>query len=114
MEPADYSDSLLSIAGNALRFHHYYFPRGARTIDLSEVDRVEVLEPTLRNGKWRIHGTGDFRTWFPRDPKRPQRDCILLLHLHGRWRRIGFTAENPEAVIEVLGARGVPVARSGT
>lgn len=109
MTGTDYADDLVSIAGDSMRFRHYYFPRGSRTIDLTAVERVEVLEPTLRNGKWRIHGTGDLRTWFPRDSNRPHRDCIFLLHLRGRWRRIGFTAEDSGSVIRVLRERGVPV-----
>ena len=104
-----YSDGLISLTGSSLHFRHYYFPRGSRTIELSDVERIEVLEPTLRNGKWRIHGTGDLRTWFARDPQRPQRDRIFLLHLRGRWRRIGFTAEHPDALVERLRSRGVAI-----
>ena len=74
-----YSDSLICITKNSIRFQQYYFPCGSKSIEISQIDHVEVLKPTLLGGKWRIHGTGDFRTWFPRDAKRPNRDLLLYL-----------------------------------
>jgi len=104
-----YADSLITVTDEALVFRCYYFPFGARQIGLSSIGKVEALEPSLLNGKWRIHGTGDFRTWFTRDKKRPKRDCIFILHLRGKWRRIGFTAENSKSVKEVFEACDIPV-----
>jgi hypothetical protein len=73
------------------------------------IDLVEVLKSSLLSGKWRIHGSVDFRTWFPRDLDRLKRDRIFLLHLHKKWRRVGFTVENSGAVIGVLKDKGIPV-----
>ena len=104
-----YSDDLIHITEESLSFRRYYFPFGSKTIDLSSIDFVEVLPPTLLSGKWRIHGTGNFRTWFPHDIKRPNRDCIFIVHRHQTWWRIGFTVENSGAVRDVLELKNIPV-----
>ena len=109
MEKITYSDSLVRITEYSIFFKRYFFPFGSRSIELSTIDHVEVLKPSLLNGKWRIHGSGDFRTWFPRDSDRPKRDRIFLLHLHKKWRRIGFTVENSDALIDVFKERNIPV-----
>ena len=109
MSPIPYSDELIEISDDSIRFRDYYFPRGARTVELSAIERVDVLAPTLLNGRWRIHGTGDLRTWFPRDPRRPTRDRIFVARLRGRWRRIGFTAADADAAQRALAERGVTV-----
>lgn len=97
-----YFDSLICITKDCVRFKNYYFPFGSKSIEISQIDHVEILVPTLLSGKWRIHGSGDFRTWFPRDVKRSKRDLIFLIHLHNKWRRIGFTAEDSGAVVKIF------------
>ncbi len=97
-----YSDNLIKITRNSIFFRHYYFPFGSKSIEISKIDHIEVLKLTLLSGKWRIHGTGDFRTWFPRDAKKPKRDQIFIIHLRKKWRRIGFTAEDSDVVIEIF------------
>ena len=104
-----YSDNLISITEESILFRQYYFPYGSKTIELSSIDYIEVLTPTLFSGKWRIHGTGDFRTWFPRDTKRPCRDRIFILHRDRKWFDIGFTAENSDAVQEAFKSVNLPV-----
>lgn len=60
-EKSIYSDSLVSIDENTITFRRYYFPTGkSKIVRLSDVERIVVSAPTLRNGKWRIHGTGSF------------------------------------------------------
>lgn len=102
-----YSDTLVEITNGYIVFQNYYFPFGSKQVLLSEVDHIEVKEPTLLNGKWRIHGTGDFRTWFPRDWKRPRRDKIFILYLANKRRRIGFTVEDSEKVENILKDKGL-------
>ncbi len=46
------------------------------------IESIEIKEPTLLNGKYGIHGSGDFETWFPRDGKRPSRDKIFIINLN--------------------------------
>jgi hypothetical protein len=102
-----YADTLVEITRDSIVFRNYYFPFGSKKISLDHVKTVEILKPTLLNGKWRIHGTGDFRTWFPRDMKRPSRDSIFIMTLRNRWWRIGFTVENANAVKQIFEEKGL-------
>jgi hypothetical protein len=102
-----YSDSLICLTKNSIRFQQYYFPFGSKRIEISQIEHIEVFEPTISSGKWRIHGSGDFRTWFPRDANRPKRDLIFIMHRRDKWRRIGFTAEDSKAVIEFFKDRNI-------
>ena len=74
---------------------------------MSEIERIEIKEPTLLNGKHRIHGSGDFKTWFPRDGKRPSRDKIFIIILSNKRRRIGFTVEDSDKIITIFKAKGL-------
>ena len=100
-----YSDSLVEITNDTILFRVYYFPYGKKQIDWSAVESVEILEPTLLNGKYRTHGSGDFRTWFPRDRNRSDRDKIFIINLFNKKRRIGFTVEDSEKIIDILNSK---------
>jgi hypothetical protein len=94
-----YTDKLVSMSEQAITFKHYYYPsRKSKTVRLADIDRIWVKAPTLRNGKWRIFGTGSFKTWFPEDVCRPQRDRIFFAELKNKWVRIGFTVEDADRV----------------
>ena len=97
-----YSDKLVEITDDGILFRNYYFPFGSRLVAFSEVDGVVAKAPTWSNGKWRIHGTGDLLTWFPRDWRRPARDRIFFVSFRNRRRRIGFTVENSQKVMNIL------------
>ena len=100
-----YSDRLVEITGERILFRTYYFPFGKKTIAWPDIESIEAREPTVLDGKFRIHGTGDFRTWFPRDGKRPQRDAIFIINLNNTRRRIGFTVEDSAKLMPVLQSR---------
>ena len=104
-----YRDSLIEIGGGKIVFKNYYFPTGAKTVDLSNVEYVIAKPCTLRNGRWRLHGTGDllFRIWFPADYGRPDRNRIFVMKIKGKWVKIGFTVENSEAVCEFFRSEGL-------
>ena len=102
-----YSDSLVRVADDSIIFDHYYFPFGSKQIDMASIDYIEILMPSLKNGKWRIHGTGDFRTWFARDKHRPQRDCIFVIYRNNKRWRIGFTVEDSKALHAVFKRRNI-------
>ena len=100
-----YQDSLISITADEIIFAHYYFPSGKpKVVRSSDIARITVKPPTLWNGKWRLHGTGNFKTWFPKDNKRFRRDRIFFAALKGRWVEIGFTVEDGARVEELLKA----------
>ena len=102
-----YSDKLVEITNDGMLFRNYRFPFGSKRIAFSEVDGVVAKEPTLPNGKWRIHGTSNFRTWFPRDWKRPSRDRIFFISFPNKRFRIGFTVEDSQAVENLLDDKGL-------
>ena len=98
-----YRDNLVSINEDSIIFEHYYYPTGKRkTVPLDDIEWIKVKKATIRNGKWRIHGTGNFKTWYPRDTKRPWRDSIFFAKLKGRWIDIGFTVENADTVEKIF------------
>ena len=98
-----YQDNLVSITADKIIFKHYYFPTGReKVVQLADIEWIKVKKATIRNGKWRIHGTGNFKTWFPRDSKRPRRDKIFFAKLRGRWIDIGFTVENAAQVERIF------------
>jgi hypothetical protein len=41
------------------------------------------------------------------DSKRPSRDRIFVAQLRGRFRRIGFTVEDSQRVLNLLSERGL-------
>lgn len=106
-----YSDRLVEITDDSILFRVYYFPFGSKRVQCSRITRLRVMKPTLLNGKWRFWGTGDFFTWFPLDNRRSKRDRIFLAYLVGGWIRIGFTVEDSDAVIRILGDKDVPIER---
>jgi len=98
-----YRDNLISITENEMVFEHYYFPTGTKkVVQLADIEWVTVKEPTFWNGKWRLHGTGNFKTWYPRDFKRPKRDRIFFVKRKGQWINIGFTVEDADQVEKIL------------
>lgn len=97
-----YADNLVRLTERELIFRRYYFPFGAKRLPLASIADIQSLKGTLRNGSWRIWGTGDFRTWFPLDLKRPSRDTIFLIRLRHQQQQIGFTVEDSIRFTAVL------------
>jgi hypothetical protein len=106
--PMIYQDSLIAIDATKIVFKHYYFPTGKRKeVRLEDIESIQLKPPTIRNGRWRIHGTGNFKTWFPRDSQRPKRDRIFFAKLKGRGMDIGFTVEHADQVERLFGSMGL-------
>lgn len=104
-----YRDSLIEITDKGLTLHRYYFPYGDRDVAFDELEKVEVLSPSIWAGRWRIWGSGDLKTWFPLDWKRPARDRIFIGHFRGKTKRIGFTVEKSAEVEKLLATKGLLV-----
>jgi hypothetical protein len=103
-----YKDSLIEVTDEEVVFHCYYFPFGGdRRVALSQIESIQARQPSIINGSWRLWGTGDFRTWFPLDGRRPGRDRIFLACLRGSSRRVGFTVEDSQKVTGILRERGL-------
>lgn len=97
-----YSDSLVEITQDAICFMAYYFPFGAKRVRFADIEQVTTEKPRLLNGRFRIQGSSDLRTWFPRDWHRPARPEIFFAHLRGSSRSIGFTVEDAGRVEGIL------------
>jgi hypothetical protein len=103
-----YHDRLISITENEIVFENYYFPGGQKkVVRLADIAHIAVKAPTFWNGKWRLQGTGNFKTWFPMDMGRPGRDRIFFASLKTQWVDIGFTAEDGEWVEKLLRERNL-------
>jgi hypothetical protein len=103
-----YSDKLISLTDKDIIFYSYYFPTGKnKHVKIDDIECITVLEPTLRNGKWRIHGTGNFKVWFPKDNNRPHRDRIFIATLKNQWVNIGFTVEDGDTVENLLRSKSL-------
>lgn len=94
-----YNDPLVSITEESITFATYSFPLGkSRLVAFADIDHISVLEPSIMNGKWRIWGSGDLRTWFPLDIHRPSRDKIFVAIMKTGGTNIGFSVENSKKV----------------
>jgi hypothetical protein len=102
-----YKDGLVEMTDQEVVFRRYYFPFGGdKHLALSQIERVEVREPSFTFGSWRIWGGGP-RTWFPFDGNRPSRDAIFVAYVRGCFGRVGFTVERSKEVIQLLKERGL-------
>ena len=97
-----YKDKLIKITDGVVVFRHYYFPFGDKQVPFERIENIQARPPGLANGRWRMWGTGNLRTWFPLDLKRPSRSVIFFVSLRDSKRRIGFTAEDAGSVEAVL------------
>lgn len=97
-----YRDSLIEITNNSIILKHYYFPFGSKKILFKEIGNIEVKEPTLINGKWRIWGTGNFFYWFPLDFSRPMRKKIFFITYKTQRIKSGFTVVNEGEVEKIF------------
>jgi hypothetical protein len=94
-----YSDKLVAITGDTITFKHYYYPSGKmKVVSFDNISHIVVMKPTIWSGKWRLHGTGNLKTWYPKDFGRPKRDRIFHATLKNQWVDIGFTVEDGERV----------------
>lgn len=98
-----YHDSLVTITADEIVFAQYYFPlHTPKAVRLADIASITVCEPSIWNGKWRLHGTGNLKTWFPADYSRPKRDRIFIADLKSQWVNIGFTVEDGPLVEAIL------------
>ena len=102
-----YSDSLITITEEGILFRGYGVLGGDRLVSFSDIEEVVIKRPTFWNGKWRWHGTGDFKTWFPQDYDRQKRDIIFIAHVRKKWWRVGFTVEDSYEVASILQEKGL-------
>lgn len=102
-----YSDKLVTITGSAITFANYSLLMKPRQVNFSDIDHIDVLEPSLTTGKYRMWGSGNFTMWFPMDSGRSSRDKIFHAYLKIRGMNVGFTVENSAVVTAILASKGL-------
>jgi hypothetical protein len=102
-----YSDNLVTITGNAITFKDYSLLLKPRQVNFADIDHIDVLEPSLTTGKYRMWGSGNFTLWFPLDSGRSSRDKIFHAYLRVRGMNVGFTVENSAVVMAILRSKGL-------
>ena len=107
VDSAIYSDSLVSINHSSILFRRYSLFEKDRLVLLSDIEKIVAKKTSIWNGKFRFHGTGDFKTWFPKDFQRYKRDKIFFAFISNKWWRIGFTVENSAAVMKIFSEKGL-------
>ncbi len=107
-----YSDHLIELSHDSILLRDFFYPFGSKRVAFLKIDHVLALKPTLWTGKYRLYGTGNFRTWFGPDMSRASRDRIFVLHPKRGWWRMGFTAVDSAAVEATLREMGLSVQES--
>jgi hypothetical protein len=98
-----YQDKLISLTENNIILYGYYFPFFKnKTILYTDIVKIEIKQPTLKTGKYRLWGSGDFRTWYPYDSQRNIRDKVFFIYLKNKKIRAGFTTLSSETVLKIL------------
>jgi hypothetical protein len=80
-----------------------------KKVQFADIAWIQTKEPSLFTGKWRVHGTGNIKTWYPMDIGRHKRDTIFLAILSTQWNSIGFTVENSEKAKNIFKDKGLLV-----
>jgi hypothetical protein len=105
-----YADELVDVYDEGIRLKRYYFPTARpKFVKFTDIDRWEIKPSSLRNGKWRNWGTGDFKTWFPLDLHRSKRDVIFFIRLTTQKTAIGFSVENCDAFMKALTSKSIEI-----
>jgi hypothetical protein len=97
-----YKDTLVEIRDEFIILKNYYFPFGSKKILFKDIENIEIREPTLMNGKWRIWGTGNLLYWFPLDFARPSRKEIFIITNKNQKIKSCFTVVNSDKVEKIL------------
>ena len=102
-----YSDHLVTITNGSITFNNYSLLLRPRRVAFADIDHIDVKEPSVTTGKYRLWGSGNFTMWFPMDGGRSSRDRIFHAYLKGRGMNVGFTVENSSVVTAILQSRGL-------
>lgn len=82
-------------------------PIGKKRIAFDSVSRIELICLDFWSGRYRVQGTGDFRTWFAHDIDRSSKGRAFLVHRVRKRLGIGFSAEDFDKVTAIFEAKGL-------
>ena len=98
-----YDDGRCLLDEQGVTLRGYYFPVGAcKRIPYSRIERVHVRQMNWLTGKGRIWGTARPDYWFPFDSKRPSKEKLIVLMLHGKHVKPAFSPDDPDQVLRLL------------
>lgn len=97
-----YKDKIIEIHSDGILLKNLFPLLWNPKIIFKDIEYIEIHKPDLRSGKYRISGTGDFKSWFNLDFNRPKRDKIFLIYRYKKWWRYGFTSLDSNKAIELL------------
>ncbi len=111
LDPAEilYEDGYIRISHQAVTVKGYDLFGRDKEFPLRNIQRVQIRPLNFRTGKYRVMGTGDFRTWLAADTGRAFREVVFVLHPFKGWWRAGFSVESVEKATQALKAVSVPV-----
>lgn len=98
---SDYHDRWIDCDSEGISIRGYYFPWGTKHIPYRSIRSVRRVELSAARGKGRIWGTANPRYWASLDPKRPTKDCGLIVDL-GRFVHPFITPDDCDAVEAVI------------
>lgn len=104
-----YEDTFVRISTRDVTVKGYGLLGRDKTFALADIRKVEGRPLTFWTGKYRIVGTGDFRTWLGADSGRAKRNIMFVVHPVRGWWRAGYSAEHPDRVVDALRQLRVPV-----
>ena len=100
-----FQDKKLEIYKDLVIIKDCYAPRFDKKLRISDIENVWVENLTFLGGKYRLCGTGTFRSWFPFHLGREARDKALVIkQKSGVMKAIKVTldTEDPSKACELL------------
>ena len=100
-----FQDKKLEIYKDLVIIKDCYAPRLDKKLRISDIENVWVENLTFVGGKYRLWGTGTFRSWFPFHFGREARDKALVIkRKSGVLKAIKVTLdkEDPSKACELL------------
>jgi hypothetical protein len=100
-----FQDKKLEIYKDLVIIKDCYAPRLDKKLWVSDIENVRVENLTFLSGKYRLWGTGTFRSWFPFHFGREARDKALVIkRKSGVLKAIKVTLdkEDPSKACELL------------
>lgn len=97
-----YEDYQITLYRELLVIKKYYFPLAtSKTIMLSEIDKVTLLDSQGVTHRWGICGKF-LNNWFPLDLHRFGKTKFIEIILKGKKTRPSITPQDPEKVFKII------------
>ena len=94
-----FQDKKLEIYKDWVIIKDYYAPRLDKKLRTSDIENVWIENLTFLGGKYRLWGTGTFRTWLPFHFGRDARNKVLVIRRKtGLIKRIKVTLDTQDPV----------------